>query len=119
MTQPDVLVTSETNVDYDPTWVVAPDVEINSTTLVEYQPPPSTGGQPDIVITSVSAIAYEEPVIYLDFEGSAEFVISARGRFDIEVELVSVPTGIEYSLVQRVSVKMPKPENLDRFGRPQ
>jgi hypothetical protein len=116
---PDVEVTFSTEVAYTPVWVAQPAVEILATSEAAYDPPPSSGGQPSVVITTFTAVLYDAPHIYTDAEGSTEVVFTTRGAAEVELVPLPIPEHIEFEPIRRVSVTMPRPESFDRFGRPQ
>lgn len=135
--QPDVVLVSSVEVIYDSQWVQQPWVSTYFDVETEYTPPPSTGGQPSVVTTfdTVTSVLPHYPVT--DTQGWAEIRVTASAVATVDVAVArpkAAPTTSggtvhdpevnpvmreqELQDVMIVSVKMPKPQRFDRFGRP-
>jgi hypothetical protein len=111
--------TTSTQVEYEAAWSAQPPVEVVLEVTAEHDPPPSTGGQPQITVTTYSLVEYDEPSIFLDTDGEFTMEMVFLATTEMDIEPVPVPIEIDYEPIRRVSITMPRPESFDHFGRPQ
>jgi hypothetical protein len=116
---PSTEITTSTQVEYEAVWVTQPPVEAQLAVTVEHDPPPSTGGQPQITITTYMLVEYDEPSVFLDTDGEFTMEMVFLATTEMDIDPVPVPVEIDYEPIRRVSITMPRPESFDRFGRPQ
>lgn len=116
--QPLVEIVTETVVEFDPEFLVQPDVEITTLVVIDYTPPPSTGGQPNLITTMNITTILEPQIVTTDASGHTEIILNTSGKTDVDLAPIPVPEDLDFVDVNVTSVTMPRPEEFDQFGRP-
>lgn len=114
---PDTLIVSEVETEYIHAPAPQPVVEIVSEVETEYTSPPSSGGQPSLIITVTSDGVIGWMGGTTDITGEAHIDHATSGKLSVLVP-PQEPNDFTYENVDIVKVKMPKPTLFDKFGRP-